>query len=394
MCRTVTLLLVDRTGAPVGQLPPFPVSTPWWPEVDEVVAGVRDRYGLDVTVLRLVHAQRPAPHGGAVSYLAEVAGAPPPGVLLTPVTVDGAPRPHRAPWAVPGGPAASLAWADEQLTAAGRGPARPGQHRTWNLSAIWRFDGPAGPVGWLKQVPPFFAHEAAVLRFVAGVAPGWVPPLLAAGEQGRLLLDHVAGMDCHDAGVELRAAVAAGLHTVQDHARGTVPQLLAAGVPDRRWPVLAGRLRSVAAGHGAGIAGLDRLVDTLDERLAAIEACGLPETLVHGDLHPGNVRSAGSGHTVIDWGDSFVGHPGFDILRLADGLPDADAGSLLDDWAARWRATVPGCDPLRAVALLRPVAELHAAAVYAGFLAGIEESEWPYHASDVPAALRAAVAAL
>ena len=53
---------------------------------------------------------------------------------------------------------------------------------------------------------------------------------------------------------------------------------------------------------------------------------------------------------------------------------------------------MPGCDPERAVALLRPVAPLRMAAVYALFLAGIEPSEHPYHAGDVPACLERAVA--
>jgi hypothetical protein len=53
---------------------------------------------------------------------------------------------------------------------------------------------------------------------------------------------------------------------------------------------------------------------------------------------------------------------------------------------------VPGSDPERAVELLRPVAELRMAAVYAMFLAGIEPSEHPYHLGDVPACLSRAAA--
>jgi hypothetical protein len=45
------------------------------------------------------------------------------------------------------------------------------QQRTWNLSAIWRLDTGYGPV-WLKQVPRFFAHEPAVLGYLAGTEHG------------------------------------------------------------------------------------------------------------------------------------------------------------------------------------------------------------------------------
>lgn len=63
-------------------------------------------------------------------------------------------------------------------------------------------------------------------------------------------------------------------------------------------------------------------------RLAALDACGLGDTLVHGDFHPGNVRTDGATLSVIDWGDSFIGHPAFDLLRLCDGCSAGDAEVL------------------------------------------------------------------
>src|SRR5439155_12353438 len=110
MGRTVTLVLVDPAGAVLGALPPFDVPLPYWQEAADVVAGARERFGVAVTVLRLLSADRPEPHGGAVTYLAEVSDRSPP-PTLAPATVDAAPEPLRAAWASPGGPAASLAWA-------------------------------------------------------------------------------------------------------------------------------------------------------------------------------------------------------------------------------------------------------------------------------------------
>ena len=88
---------------------------------------------------------------------------------------------------------------------------------------------------------------------------------------------------------------------------------------------------------------------------------------------------------MIDWADSFVGHPAFDILRLTEDV-DADAAArLADAWARRWRTDVPGSDPRRAVDLLRPVAPLRLAAVYAMFLAAHRAERASYHVHDVPA---------
>jgi hypothetical protein len=372
--RTVTLALLDRDGAVLGALPPFKVATPWWQEVAEVVAGAREHHGADSTVLRLLEADRPAPPGGHVTYLASVAGQP---RHVVPADIDLSPHPRRAPWAEPGGPPASLAWAVQALAAAGRSVGAVTQMRTWNLSAIWRLHTGTG-AAWLKQVPAFFAHEAAVLRWLGTTVPGMAPVPIAA-DGGRLLLDDIPGTDLHDAGPAERLAILADLHTIQVQAAGHVDELLAAGVPDQRASLLAGLARDVVAHHGGPE--LDDLMAGLDDRLAAVAACGLPDTLVHGDFHAGNVRGSPERRTIIDWGDSVIGHPAVDLLLMCEGAGNAD--QLRAEWSRWWRAAVPGCDPERAVALLEPVVAVRNAAVYAAFLDAIEPSEWPYHAGDV-----------
>lgn len=371
----MNLVLVDPAGTVLGALPPYEVALPWWQEAADVVAGARTHHGVDVTVLRLLDADQPAPPGGRVTYLAEVAGDPGP---VRPAAIDLVPHPRRAPWAEVGGPEASLAWAAAELAARGRTLTGAVQQRTWNLSAIWRLETDTAPV-WLKQVPAFFTHEAAVLWWLGVHAPGTAPVPLAA-EGGRLLLDDLPGTDRYEAAPDERLAMLARLHTAQRAAAADVAGLLAAGVPDQRLPRLAELVRAVVARDGGPE--LDPLMAGLDERLAAIEACGLPDTLVHGDFHPGNVRGDAHRHTIIDWGDAVLGHPAVDLLRMCEQL--ADPGPLTAAWCAWWRAAVPGCAPERAVELIAPVLALRNAAAYAGFLDAIEPSEWPYHAGDVP----------
>ncbi|CAN90879.1 hypothetical protein predicted by Glimmer/Critica [Sorangium cellulosum So ce56] len=77
----VVRLVLTASGALVGALPPYPVATPWWQDAHAVVQGARERFGLQVTVLRMLATELPAPQGGAVTYLAEAElDAPPPGV--------------------------------------------------------------------------------------------------------------------------------------------------------------------------------------------------------------------------------------------------------------------------------------------------------------------------
>jgi hypothetical protein len=191
--RTATVVLVSA-GTVLGALPPLSLAMPWWPEAADLVAAVKERDGIDVTVLRLLRAPSDRQWGGDVAYLAET--EVPPVVPLAPWPGDPlAEEPLRQPWARPGGPAALLGWAEGQLAEHGIRPTGAAeQMRSWNLSGIWRLPTSAGPV-WLKVVPDFFAHEGAVMDWVGpGTAPllhGWAP--------GRVLMAEVRGGANHEA---------------------------------------------------------------------------------------------------------------------------------------------------------------------------------------------------
>ena len=107
--RTVTLVAVDHDGTPIGELPPFEVDLPWWPEVRGVVAGARERFGVEVTVLRLLDTQTYPPRGGRGRYLVEVAELP--AAYRHDMDLSIEDDPCRARYARPGGPAATLRWA-------------------------------------------------------------------------------------------------------------------------------------------------------------------------------------------------------------------------------------------------------------------------------------------
>jgi Ser/Thr protein kinase RdoA (MazF antagonist) len=329
-----------------------------------VVAGAWSRYGVEVTVLRLLWAEGPR-----VSYLAEVAAAPDP-ALLVPATVDSAHQPHRAPYAYPGGPRASLDWAWRAL---GCAPGRATQVRTWNLSSLWTLHAPAGRY-WLKEVPTFYAHEGALLRWLAARYPVLVPHPVAV-DGARTLLTEVPGEDRYGAPAAERLEMLASLHRIHVDAAGATAQLLDLGVPDGRADPLAETLSTTVRRYGH-----PRLVDGLRERLAEAAACGIPDTLVHGDFHPGNVR----GRTVLDWGDATVGHPGFDLLRMSEGVDGAQAAMLARRWCGWWRSAVPDSRPERALELLAPLVPLRHAWCNAYFLDHIEPAEQVYHADDVP----------
>src|SRR5438477_4884390 len=75
MPRRVTLVLCSPDGGVLGTLPAFEVASPWWPDVGPVVAVARERFGIGLTVLRVLRTTGRGPDGGKGAYLAEGADA-------------------------------------------------------------------------------------------------------------------------------------------------------------------------------------------------------------------------------------------------------------------------------------------------------------------------------
>jgi Phosphotransferase enzyme family len=378
--KAVTLVVLHE-GSVLGAVPPFDIEPPWWQEVGPI-----SRRFPELVVLRLLDAPHPPalPFGGPVTYLVEPRSpsfdvtrlelAPWPGAIGE--------DPLRMPWASPGGPAADLAWVASQVCTQGD----PVQQRTWNLSAIWTIPTQSGRA-WLKCVPPFFAHERDVLELLRSVP---VPRLIAA-EGHRLLLEDLPGADGYDATLSQRRALIDELVALQVWCAPRVSEFLDRGVPDRRWPALLAAARDLVSRRAPDDIALRQLLDTADARIAAIDACGLPDTLVHGDAHAGNARiGADAGKGIwFDWGDSRVGNPVLDVGVLdRPGAPHADA--LRAHWLAAWGKAAPGSDPERAWRLARPLAALGNAIVYQFFLDQIEATERIYHDGDVVPWLEAA----
>ena len=389
--RSASVVLVHR-GAVLGRLRAVELEMPWWPEAHDLVAAVRERDGIEITVLRLLRATADGMAGGEVTYLAATDQVPPLTLEKWPGDDPLAAQPLRQTWAQPGGPAELLAWAEDRFTEQGiarTGPAQ--QMRTWNLSALWRIPTTAGRI-WLKAVPAFFAHEGAVISWI-GVP---VAPRLIDFAPGRALVADIVGAVNHEVRepTALRPMVSL-LTGLQQRGVGRVEELLGIGVPDRRLATMVPRIAAVVEQWGSGLdeperRSVDALVNDLPVRLAAIADCGVPDTLVHGDFHPGNVAGRPDGYVILDWGDSFVGHPLVDELAFVERLPPSTAFEVRRWFVSAWERIVPGSDPARAADLLDPVVALLAAVMYAGFCAAVEPDERIYHEADVLRMLRRA----
>jgi len=169
----------------------------------------------------------------------------------------------------------------------------------------------------------------------------------------------------------------------------------AAGIPDRRPEVLRravdrlldGPLRDeLAPGEHAA-------VRRMQDGWARLAESGLPDTLVHGDFHPGNWRLTAAGPVVLDFADAHLGHPALDACRAIYYLPPPRRAAAARAWIAAWSRAAPQSRPADALRIAWPLAHLASAVRYQEFLDNIEPTERLYHLGDPAAVTRHAIAA-
>ena len=380
MGRMVTAV-VTHGGACAGVVGPFPVDIPWWAEVAPVVAHLEETLGVPVVVLRLLTVEgSDGARDGHVTYHAEA--LQPPGDMAPSDFVDDE-HPLRMPWARASGVRELLSWASRYVDLAGR----PVQRKTWNLAGLFRLPTADGPV-WLKAIPGFAAAEPAAIAAFAEVDPDLVPIVLASAP-GRLLLADVPGRDCWDASPQVVADAVHRLATAQARI-GQPPR----AIPDRRLEALAAAVRDLLDGPvGAELSpGELRAASSLRWRWEMLADCGLPDTVVHGDFHPGNWRCGDGAPVVLDFADAHLGNPVLDGLRAIDYLPPERRATAASAWIAAWTAAVPRSRPAEALRIAEPLAHLAYAVRYQEFLDNIEPSERVYHLGDPAAVIRQALA--
>ncbi|MEU9782004.1 aminoglycoside phosphotransferase family protein [Streptomyces phaeochromogenes] len=377
----------------LGAVGPFSVDVPWWSEVEPVVRRLQQALGVRVLVVRLLSVDGgEGGRDGHVTYHVEALERP--GVLLQlpadPGMLYGL-DPLRAPWARIDGLRELLDWSTRTLAAQGRpvtGPVE--QRRTWNLAGLFRLPTGRGPV-WLKATPHFASDEAEVIAAFAHVDPGLVPTVLASAG-GRVLMEHIPGEDCWKASADTAASGVRRFVAAQA-ALALRPEERPASLPDRRTSVFAERVRELLDGPVSGGLTAHELdvARELTDRWRLLDECGLPDTVVHGDFHPGNWRSDGGPPVVVDFADAHWGNPVLDALRVHDFLPEDVRAGAARVWADAWLEQVPGSDPARALAVAEPLAHLAYAVRYQEFLDGIEPSERIYHQDDPVSVIREAV---
>jgi aminoglycoside phosphotransferase (APT) family kinase protein len=188
--------------------------------------------------------------------------------------------------------------------------------------------------------------------------------------------------------------VARSFARMQVEAAGQVDRLLAAGCHDRRLGRLAAQAEAwlPAVEATAELPGVDAATWLSADELAALKAAlprlvaccaelagfAVPPSIVHGDLHLGNVAGGPGGYRFFDWTDACVAHPFLDLATIRRGTSFAEDEDgreaelrerLLAAYLPEWAAFEPPARLARASQLAVPLAALHQAVSYRSIVA-------------------------
>lgn len=193
-----------------------------------------------------------------------------------------------------------------------------------------RFRTRQGRAYWLKATGEPNLHEFGVTSALARYLPQFLPNVLAKRADWNAWLMEDAGSSLRERSTlpAWKQAVVA-LATLEQKSISHLPSLLDCGCQSQRLTVLLDQLNDMIDYLEAAMA---QQVSTKAPRLsrAQLETIGsalndacmctlelkIPDTLIHGDINPGNILFDGDRCVFIDWADAYIGNPLLAFERL------------------------------------------------------------------------------
>jgi hypothetical protein len=355
------VLVAHPSAAAVRVLPALTLDGRIWAgEPAAIVAAVRERFDLAVTVLYAVRehtdmaartvsaavvceaAEGPVALGTWIERSDDVAEPDRDLVRDALARLDAG----RNPWSVRGWAADAGAWLRAAAVVAGREPTGPvEQVRTWALSAVLRVPTTGGYVYFKTSAAmPLFADEVAVTATLAALFPDAVAtPLAVDADRGWLALADFGDPIGWAAPKSARVDLVRDFARLQIAAAGRVGEL--AGCVDRRLDRLGGdHVGWLTGPHprrhltDAEYDQLQACAAGLPARCAELAAYGVPDSLLHGDMHPGNAARTARGHLFFDWTDAGIGHPFLDMFLIVEETDEVAAAALRAAYLGEWSA--------------------------------------------------------
>ena len=239
-----------------------------------------------------------------------------------------------------------------------------------------------GPAVWFKAVGELNQKEFPITCALAQLFPNYLPGLLAARpDWNGWLTREAAGKllsEVQEDPLWQRAAAALAILQIDsiDHRARILGagarNLGAATLSKLIQPFMKSMAQLMKRQTKVPPAALGReelllLGDRIQNALDALEALGIPETLGHLDLNPGNIIVSPSRCAFLDWAEAYVGNPFFSLqyllehLRRTIGTDSPVEARLIESYCEQWEWVVSPASIAEALAL----APLLAAFAYA-----------------------------
>ena len=347
-------MLRDARGL---RLPAFASDDRHTAEVDYINLAARERFGLLTTVLRSLRHSDPLgevvvrvheleAHGDATplpagmhwcgrNELSSRAGGEDEEAIaewladgVAPPVVDG------REWTLPGWFEEVCGWIERALMNAGvREVHEIVQLRAWTSSCVLLVRAGPGDF-YFKAVAESIRHECAVTAYLARHFPDAVARIVVTQPERRwFLMAALEGQKLEDiADVTAWERAAAMYARLQLACMSRLRDLHALGCPPRGLDALAAEIDPLIADvaalqpgepNGLSASEVDRLralAPELRRRCERLADYGIPLTIEHGDLWPGNFLVDDTTCAIIDWEDVAIGHPFLSLAPLIAGL--------------------------------------------------------------------------
>jgi hypothetical protein len=296
----------------------------------------------------------------------------------------GSPR-FRQPWSEPAWFVRAVGWIQDQLGARGyRLVSNVVQVQGGSISCVLKCPTDRGHV-FFKATGyfPTFADEPSVQATLAHWYPDLVAAPIAIDSSRRWMLNADFGRSLWSQGnlLDHRLELLGRYSTLQIDSVTRLGDLLAIGCIDRRLDRLAKQIDPLFA-DPLIVAHLDhtsfdrlrRLQLALEETCQRLADYRIPYSLVHGDLHGGNVGVHDGRFLIFDWTDACVAHPFLDAFLLCLDTDAEERAQLRDRYLAPWTRYEPLERLLEAWDLASKLYGLHQAVSYQAMANHVEEA--------------------
>ncbi|BAY80756.1 hypothetical protein NIES267_02210 [Calothrix parasitica NIES-267] len=282
----------------------------------------------------------------------------------------------RPPWARVGWLDAASQWIEAQLQDLVYQQLSPVECiKTWGISCILRVRTNHGNL-YLKEAStlPLFCNEPVVTKELKKIFPEHIPTVLSINSERHWMLLADFGEPIGKVPVKIKKDVYRLLAQIQMKSVEHIDNLLNVGCLDRRLEKLATQIDYLFNDEivlsqlkEAEIERLIKIAPYLKNLCSQLAEYKIPQTLVHGDLHLGNVALDNDNYLLFDWTDSCIAHPFFDMFQFYFRRyynPLSPIKAVRDEYLNQWTVYESKSRVLEAWKSAKPLCALHHAVTY------------------------------